>query len=395
LIQRQWDTLSQFRTQIAHKATQSLREGKSSTADTAQTLLSILLLDSIPLSDTLSLLLSQRSKSLQTLYAKVKILSPPTRSSSLFSTQVPTLLDPSVAKKNNGHGLLSTSLLASSGLPSESSLDSHVVTNGTLQRQRSRNKKELFRDVKHALRQVLQLIGATMKVARDLFIVATNDAGLGGEHGLSLIEELLAEMQLEPASEGPITITKADRRLSTFFSQPVAPSPSQTRLASSAPVLSTAVVLGSLPSSQLLTRFLPISIKSYVPYVDTTSPSARLSTSAAQSLTHSWFRHTLDGLEAKLMHWVQSLDRVDEVWALRDLLKTSEMGFSDDEEKAVSSLIEKISIRRISEIWQFALNGIVLHFRHTLDTCVAKFQEGIAERANGALRFLEVSVFVS
>lgn len=64
LIQRQWDAVSQFRSQIIHKATLFLRE-MISPEDACATLITLHLLDSRPLSDTLSALLGQRSKALQ------------------------------------------------------------------------------------------------------------------------------------------------------------------------------------------------------------------------------------------------------------------------------------------------------------------------------------------
>ncbi|KAK0208784.1 Vps51/Vps67 domain-containing protein [Desarmillaria ectypa] len=66
LIQRQWDAISQFRSQIVHKATISLREYNTSSFDTCATLLTLHLLDSRPLTETLSVFLEQRSKSLHT-----------------------------------------------------------------------------------------------------------------------------------------------------------------------------------------------------------------------------------------------------------------------------------------------------------------------------------------
>ncbi|KAG7452326.1 uncharacterized protein BT62DRAFT_298265 [Guyanagaster necrorhizus] len=66
LIQRQWDAVSQFRSQIVHKATMSLREYDTSSSDTCATLLTLHLLDSRPLTETLSVFLDQRSRSLHT-----------------------------------------------------------------------------------------------------------------------------------------------------------------------------------------------------------------------------------------------------------------------------------------------------------------------------------------
>ncbi|RDB29071.1 Conserved oligomeric Golgi complex subunit 1 [Hypsizygus marmoreus] len=67
LIQRQWDAVSQFRAQIIHKATISLREYSATVEDACATLLTLHLLDSRPLAETLSVFLTQRSKTLHTL----------------------------------------------------------------------------------------------------------------------------------------------------------------------------------------------------------------------------------------------------------------------------------------------------------------------------------------
>ncbi|KAF5388598.1 hypothetical protein D9757_004649 [Collybiopsis confluens] len=70
LVQRQWEVVAQFRAQIVHKATLFLRDFTASAQDICATLLSLHLLDSRPLSDTLVTLLGQRSKSLQAVLSK-------------------------------------------------------------------------------------------------------------------------------------------------------------------------------------------------------------------------------------------------------------------------------------------------------------------------------------
>ncbi|KAF8203821.1 hypothetical protein BJ912DRAFT_1018517 [Pholiota molesta] len=69
LVQRQWDVVSQFRPQIIHKSTLSLRESSASSEETCATLVTLHLLDSRPLNETLATLLSQRSKTLQSILA--------------------------------------------------------------------------------------------------------------------------------------------------------------------------------------------------------------------------------------------------------------------------------------------------------------------------------------
>jgi hypothetical protein len=65
IAQKQWDTIAPFRSQITHKATLSLRETGHSAEDICATLLTLHLIDSKPLSETLSVLTAQRSRSLK------------------------------------------------------------------------------------------------------------------------------------------------------------------------------------------------------------------------------------------------------------------------------------------------------------------------------------------
>ncbi|KAI0706115.1 hypothetical protein BC835DRAFT_1260582 [Cytidiella melzeri] len=64
IVQRQWDTVSQFRTQISHKATMALREQNSSPSEVCAILLTLHLLESRPLPETLATFLAQRTRSL-------------------------------------------------------------------------------------------------------------------------------------------------------------------------------------------------------------------------------------------------------------------------------------------------------------------------------------------
>ncbi|KAJ3984576.1 hypothetical protein F5890DRAFT_1411350 [Lentinula detonsa] len=70
LIQRQWEVVAQFRSQIVQKAVLALRDTTAPSETTCATLLTLHLLDSRPLSDTLSALLDQRSKSLSAMFSK-------------------------------------------------------------------------------------------------------------------------------------------------------------------------------------------------------------------------------------------------------------------------------------------------------------------------------------
>ncbi|KAK7058383.1 hypothetical protein VNI00_002017 [Paramarasmius palmivorus] len=64
LVQRQWEHVSSFRQQIIVRAKQSLQEYTTSTEETCATLLTLHLLESRPLTDTLAIFLEKRSKAL-------------------------------------------------------------------------------------------------------------------------------------------------------------------------------------------------------------------------------------------------------------------------------------------------------------------------------------------
>ncbi|KAI0673317.1 hypothetical protein C8Q78DRAFT_1067674 [Trametes maxima] len=70
LVQRQWDTITPFRSQISHRATLFLREPSSMPGEVCATLLTLHLLESRPIPETLSIYLAQRTKTLSALLAR-------------------------------------------------------------------------------------------------------------------------------------------------------------------------------------------------------------------------------------------------------------------------------------------------------------------------------------
>ncbi|KAI0639590.1 hypothetical protein C8Q77DRAFT_1224547 [Trametes polyzona] len=70
LVQRQWDTITPFRSQISHRATLFLREASSTPGEVCATLLTLHLLESRPIPETLSIYLAQRTKTLSSLLTR-------------------------------------------------------------------------------------------------------------------------------------------------------------------------------------------------------------------------------------------------------------------------------------------------------------------------------------
>ncbi|KAI0962021.1 hypothetical protein AcV7_000961 [Taiwanofungus camphoratus] len=72
LVQRQWDIVSQFRSQVTHRATLSLREHATSPGEVCAALLTLHLLESRPLPETLVIFLGQRSKTISTVLSRTQ-----------------------------------------------------------------------------------------------------------------------------------------------------------------------------------------------------------------------------------------------------------------------------------------------------------------------------------
>ncbi|KAI0275017.1 hypothetical protein BC834DRAFT_850689 [Gloeopeniophorella convolvens] len=122
LVQRQWDTVAQFRAQITYKATLSLRDSNASLEDVCSVLLTLHLLESRPLIDTLTVFLAQRTRSLQATLSRNTKSAP------------------------NGHAPQAPN---GSALP--------------------KPKKVVVRQVREELENVLEAIALTVSIARDVF----------------------------------------------------------------------------------------------------------------------------------------------------------------------------------------------------------------------------------
>ncbi|KAG6841748.1 hypothetical protein C0991_007077 [Blastosporella zonata] len=163
LVQRQWDSVAQFRSQIIHKATLSLREYESPVEDTCSTLLTLHLLDSRPLMETLSVFLAQRSKTVHNLLAwKYDSDSADTNT-----------------KKQNGHALKSELLNAVA----------------------SDFRRRPVKEIKEATHTALDAISCTVKTAQSIF--QENDAS----HP-SLIRRVLEYIQSDPSQTSPTLPTE-------------------------------------------------------------------------------------------------------------------------------------------------------------------------------------------
>lgn len=259
--------------------------------ETLDAIISLVLLDSLSLGDTLSIYLSQRGKAVQTFFS----------SSHLYS------------KRLNHSKTFSGSQGVDKGRDIEATVDG----------------KRKHRDARQALYHAIDLLSDTIHTARTIYARESS--------GLSLIEARLTRMQTEGNVE-----------------------------------LSTERVLSGLPSASLLALYLPPSIKSYTPYINSSATSFQLPDSFLSAQLGKWFHHNVDGLAMKIKEWIEPLDTAAEVDRVRSTsAKTSLLqSLRKDEESYLVACIDQECGRRIIELWKDAFITLSREFEASLSNAV-------------------------
>lgn len=281
LVQRQWDAINGFRAQISHKAIQSLRE-EMTTEETTYAAISLFLLDSMSLVDTLGVFLSQRTKAVQAFLSASKT----------SSTNVKGRV---VISEPNG------------------------VTSKP-------GRKKTLRETKKILCEAISVLVGTVHAARSIYSAEAAKP--------SPIESILTKIQTDTQNS----------------------------------VISTAKILGKLPSASLLDLYLPPSIKSYAPYIDTTGTSARLTGATVSSKLEKWFASNLANLSVQLDNWVGVLNNARDVDDIRStaLATGSLRHLSNEEQAMMTACVEEACSKRIVQLWGLAFQALHEEFAASL-----------------------------
>ncbi|KAI0347787.1 hypothetical protein BDW22DRAFT_1319545 [Trametopsis cervina] len=303
IVQRQWDAVSQFRSQISHKATMALREQNSSPPEVCAILLTLHLLESRPLPETLATFLAQRTRSLTTSLNRPK------------------------ERTANGS--------AADPTPSQ---DAKPTKSG----------KVVVREVRQKLKAALDIVVRTMGISRTVFIRQTDN-----EH--SLMQDVLRHIQEEAGA--------SSRAL-----------PNEIRLTSQ-------TLLSSLPSSNHF-LLLPVTIRTYKPYVD---GSALLSgTQGIQYKTKlgEWFGKAMKNVQAAMDIWFAEFSTIHDLWEVRRWCGAwlqSTKGLDTQEILEVEATLNTVCRQHALRIWKAALTASEVAFRERLASAL----DTVAEGSNG------------
>lgn len=331
LMQKQWETITPLRNQISQRAASSLRVWeKAEPRTTCETLLSVILLDNLPLSEALTLLLSQRSKALR----EILHHPPPSQTSNKTRPRAGSRAQPPNA-----------------------------------------TRESITRTLLDALRCMLE----TASTAHLIFDKrkVTEDNGKANENGESMLDEMIRLVQKGEAvptatttaphpiphkrnSGSSTTAGTHQRRTSRLVSISLPMPPATSTSALSRPPVSTPEILSHLPASQILLRHLPTEITGFTPFITVSAPPH------LSEALKTWQAECVGVLKAALPGWLEGLKNVSDVWYVRgsliDLLekqKQAQASTPGEKEKMVQDELEEEWSRRIKAIWDEKLSGVV------------------------------------
>ncbi|KAL1411795.1 hypothetical protein Q8F55_002762 [Vanrija albida] len=334
LLQKQWEVLLPFRSQIVQRATSSLRSREAvDTKTLSDTTLAIVLLDSLPIPDALDLYLSQRLKALRDNLAHA-----PTTGS---------------RKRSN------------------SKAGAAAAARGAAQQRDS---------IANVLSDAIKCLLDAVDHARDVFEPKPKLSG-----NESIISEAIRLVQagedLPPTHASGLVRRVSSNRKSRMasISLPLPPT-SHSALGGGGPPVSTPRILQALPSSQILLRYLPSGVTGFTPFIAPSSEPA-----LSQKLD-AWQASAIQLLRQSVPSWLADLQSVSDVWAVRsaigDLLGDSAF------EQQISQALEAEWGARVQTIWTAKLDALIKNAETTLRTASEKIRAGEESVDNDPEKFI-------
>lgn len=264
----------------------------------SETLLAIILLDNLTLSDALDLLLAQRTKAVR-----------------------------DILQHNESSGLSAPTTTArrrSSAI--------------------SRDKEQIGQVLKEATTCLVDTVTLSSSVFE-------KRRKLGSD---SVLEEMIRLVQktetAPPISQTPSSRRKSHERRASRLASISSPLPKLSFSSGSSPVTASKVLQG-LPSAQILLRHLPTSITTFTPFITASAPPA-VSTKLAE-----WRTTSTRLLAEAVPSWLTALQSIQDVWAVRSALVD---GLGEGEfQTQIQSALSNEWAERVKGIWTTKLDSIV------------------------------------
>jgi len=299
----------------------------------SETLLAVILLDSLPLPDALDLLLSQRLKTLKDILAGApgSKTERRRRSSSRPLDLVPKDIVP---QRDDIVKIISEAV--------QSLLDAVSVVHAVFDAKRSITGEECL------LAEAIKLVQA-------------------GE----------APAPAPPSSQ--VRRYNHQRRASRLHSISL-PLPPRVTSALNGPPVSTPIVLQALPSSQILLRYLPSQVTGFTPFI---------AQSAAPNVNEKlgpWQASAVEILRDAVPAWLSGLQSVSDVWKVRAAL--ADILGDEAFEEQIAAALEAEWGARVQAIWTAKLNTLVTSAETALKNAGTRIRSGQETQDNDPEAFM-------
>jgi hypothetical protein len=279
----------------------------------SETLLAIILLDNLTLSDALDLLLTQRTKAVR-----------------------------DILQHNESSGLSASSTTARRR--------SSVI---------SRDKEQIGQVLKEAVACLIDTVNLSSSVFEKRRKLDTG----------SVLEEMIRLVQktetAPPMSNTPSSRRTSHERRASRLASISSPLPKLSFSSTASPVTASKVLQG-LPSAQILLRHLPTSITTFTPFI-TASPPPSVSAKLAD-----WTTTSTKLLAEAVPSWLTALQSIQDVWAVRSALVNG-LGEGEFQSQIQSALASEWA-DRVKGIWTTKLDSVVNTAQTKLEEVVATLQ---------------------
>jgi hypothetical protein len=269
----------------------------------SETILAIILLDNLPLTEALNLFLSQRSKALRDILSHTTSDTPASPVAARNRRRTNSKLDDIRSKEHISHTLTDAI---------HSLLDTAALARAVFDKRRKSSDESLIEDMVHLVQK--------------------------------------GEIAAAPTLNGMTRRTSHERRASRLASITL---PFQKINSSSdgGPPVSAQQVIHTLPSSQILLQHLPSNITRFTPFITPSSISAFTDNLSA------WQSSSIVIVREAVPYWLRDLNSIADIWNVRTTLQKllDGQGFESDIQRA----LEDEWAERATEVWKSKLDSIV------------------------------------
>ena len=154
-------------------------------------------------------------------------------------------------------------------------------------------------------------------------------------------------------------------------------------------LVSTSMLLRNMPSSQILTSYLPASVQNFAPYIGDLARGVQ--EGSLRNTLEEWLKKSLSHLEKNSVAWLEGIDTVTDVWVVKrrmsDMLDgmaaAQDAAFKEEEFATLRKEISKAFTDRAKAIWQLRLDTLAVAAENGVSGDLEALMQGDDDIAQG------------